>query len=147
MEKTKSINFDPVKYNVLKEISVRGVKVNGSLSPYDIPRQAKVSYDELSKVFKIHFVYLTPDEPKSEKRASPDIALFFGQSSGKLYDIHVHKQDQANLLDIKIQLVAKIGDLADESEKSTPPNYIKELNLLVAKKFLEENTELFIVAA
>ena len=143
MEKTKNINLESAKYNVLKEIIVRGVKMRGSLSPYDIPRQAKVSYDAFAKVFKIHFVYLTPDEPTTEKKTSPDISLFLGRSSGKLYDIRVQGQEPADLFNIKVQLVAQIGHLAMESETSNPPNYIKELNLLVAKKFLEENSELY----
>jgi hypothetical protein len=143
MEKTKNITLEPKRYNVRKEIMVRGVKVDGSLSPYDIPRQAKISHDEFARIFKIHFVYLTPDEPTSEQKLSPDISVFLGQSSGKLYDIQVREQDVANLPNIKLELVAQIGNLATASEASTPPNYIKELNLLVAKKFLEENPDVY----
>jgi len=146
MEKTRKINLEAARYNLLKGITIRGVKVQGSLSPYDIPREAAVSYDEMAREYKIHFVYLTPDEPKSERKASPEISLFLGQTSGKLYDIVVRRQELGSLFKIRLELIAKISDLAQETEKSTPPNYIKELNLLVAKKFLEENQELYSVA-
>ncbi len=143
MEKTKRIILQADKYNLLKEITIQGVTVKGSLSPYDIPRQATVSYDQLAKEYKIHFDYLTPEEPKIENKASAEISLFLGQSSGKLYDILVCGQEPGSLMEIKLELIAKVTDLAEETERSTPPNYTKELNLLVAKKFLEENQELY----
>lgn len=147
MEKIKNIDLEPAKYNVSKEFVIRGVKLNGSLSPYDIPRQAKVSYDARERLFKIHFVYLTPDEPTKELKTSSDISLYLGQSSGKLYDIYVRGQAPENLLSIRLQLVSQLHDLAAESEVSNPPNYIKELNLLAAEKFLDENHEVYEVTA
>jgi hypothetical protein len=146
MEITKKINLEAGKYNILKDIIVNGVKVKGSLSPYDIPRQATVSYDRLGREYRIHFAYLTPDEPKKQTKISPEIWLFMGQSSGKLYDIVIRKQEQESIREIILRLIAKIDDLAQETERSTPPNYIKELNLLVAKKFLEENQDLYSLA-
>ena len=139
----KKINLEGEKYNQLQELTIRGVKIKGSLSPYDIPRQATVSYDEKEREYKIHFIYLTPDEPKSEKKASAEISLFLGQSSGKLYDIVIRGQAPGNLRNIQVELISKIADLAQETERKTPLNYRKELNLLVAKKFLEENQELY----
>ena len=53
----KEVTLDASKYNEIREIWVQGVKVKGSLSPYDVPRQADISYDDSSKEYKIHFVY------------------------------------------------------------------------------------------
>ena len=134
----KEVTLDTSKYNEIREICIQGVKVKGSLSPYDLPRQADISYNDSSKEYKIHFVYLTPDEPKSEQKVSQIISLFLGQSSGKLYDIVVRAQELVDLQHIRFQLISEVGALAEQSEKAVHPNYIKEFNLLAAKRMLEE---------
>lgn len=142
---TKRLNIEAQEYNQIKDLTLHGHMVRGALSPYDLPRQATVAYEPEKREFRIHFIYLTPDEPTAENPVSKEISLYLGEKSGKLYDIVIRGQAPDALRAVRLKLIGKVEDLARESEKDSPANYVKQLNLLVAKRFLEERDELYTV--
>ncbi len=143
MTKTKRITIETERYNQIKELTVRGHKVSGTLSPYDVPRQAAVAYDSEKREYRIRLIYLTPDEPTTESPVSKEVSFYLGVESGKLYEVLIRGQEPGHIKDVRLQLVDRVNELAIKSQQSSPHNYVKQLNLLAAKKFLEEKEELY----
>jgi hypothetical protein len=58
------------------------------LSPYDIPRYARIWHDVRESRLHLEFRYLTPDEPKEEFK-NDRISLKLGRMSKKFYSLSV----------------------------------------------------------
>jgi hypothetical protein len=142
MTTTKTVEIEPEKYNQTKEIRIQGATLFGSLSPFDVPREATATYDQQRKEFRIKLRYLTPDEPRATVDVAKEIVLLVGKNSGKLYEIVVRGQEPQT---IKIQLTAKVGELARESERTFPQDFVRRLNLETAQRVLEDKQELYAV--
>ncbi len=123
------------------EITFRGVK--GTLSPYDIPEVAIVTYDENTKVFAIEFKYLTPDEPKQLAESRDDIKIYTGKLSGKLYKIEILNQDKENLPKMKVEIVAVVDGLISRKKKEEWSKFVEQLNFAVVRDFLSKEKELY----
>jgi hypothetical protein len=144
---TKRVDLDSAHYNQVQDLKVAGVTVRGSLSPFDVPRQVAASYDDQSKEYRIFLKYLTPDEPTTMTDLSKEIAVFLGQSSGKLYQILIRRQEPGTIRNLKLTVTNSVDDLVSrELRVGDPSSYLQHLNLLVAKKVFEENPELYSVA-
>lgn len=143
----KKIDLDSAQYNQIQDVKVGGVTIRGSLSPYDVPRQAAVTYDDATKEYRIFLQYLTPDEPTKVRELSNGIAVFLGQNSGKLYQILIRGQEPRTIQNLRVTLLSRVDDLVSrQAEDATPSSYLQHLNLLAAKKVLEDNQELYSVA-
>lgn len=143
----KKVDLDSARYNQIQDMNVAGVTIRGSLSPFDVPRQAAATYDDKTREYRIFLYYLTPDEPTKIKDLSKDIAVFLGQNSGKLYQILIRGQEPRTIQNFRVTLLNRVDDLVSrEAENETPSGYLQHLNLLVAKRVLEDNQELYSVA-
>ena len=146
MKRTKTILLDTAKFNRIRNLEVHGLNVPGALSPYDVPKEATIAYDDLTKDFTINLKYLTEDEPIKELRAATDMLLYLGKGSGKLYRVVIKGQDAATLHDVRHRLAASVEDLAEKSRKSRPSSLVEFLNLETTKQLLEETPEVYAVA-
>ncbi len=63
-----------------------------TLSPFDIPRHARIWYDEPHKRLHLEFKYLTPDEPKEQLHMNR-VVLNIGKISKKFYSLSVSDVD------------------------------------------------------
>jgi hypothetical protein len=66
----------------------KGVHLELSLSPYDIPERVRGYYNEELKRFVIEFRYIN-DEPLVERKLSDHVIVKEGKNSGRLYDVLV----------------------------------------------------------
>ncbi len=121
-----------------KAITIHGV-AQGYLSPYDVPRKAKATYQNKKKLFSIKFDYLTPNEPKDEKIYGGGITtLYIGKTSGKLYGINIRCESKEQLPElVSIQVTPVLGKLIADSENN-PSRLVAHENLSTTKAFLEE---------
>jgi hypothetical protein len=147
MQRIKKFEFSPEKYNQIKEIQIEGRTIQGSLSPFDFPREATAVYDDESKDFRILFSYLTPSEPRVIRELSNELVVYLGESSGKLYEILIRNQEPAAIEHFKPTLFSQVEDLAHSENRTEQNKYVQELNLRVAKEMLEQEPELFSVAS
>ncbi len=145
MKLTKTVLFDTARFNQIRNLEVHGINVPGALSPYDVPKEATIAYDDLTKDFTIYLKYLTQDEPTKEWKAANDMSMYLGKASGKVYRILVKGQDAAGLSNLSLRLAAGLEDLAQQSKKSRPSRLVEFLNLETTKHLLEQTPELYLV--
>lgn len=125
-----------------KMIIIHG-EAQGYLSPYDVPRKAKVSFNNEKNLFSIDFDYLTPNEPRDKKTYGGGVTtLYFGKTSGKLYSINIHCQSKEQLPElVSIEVTPVLGELIADS-KDNPNRLVEYENLSTTKAFLEEEPSL-----
>lgn len=119
------------RQSVIKEGNVRF-----SLTPYDIPRSARVIWDDVNHILTIEFLYLTPDEPRRVIRVNDDIELSIGQFSNKLYSARVGNiQTPTNGLD---GLISALENARRGFDINRPKDRLTYWNYSLAKDFLSE---------
>jgi hypothetical protein len=141
MKLTKEI---PVEFEFAdrQSIVVGEEKIRVSLSPYDVPSLVRISYDEVVELLQIRFVYLTPDEPTSQRELD-EVRIELGSYSNKLYAIYVSNVTSENLPTIGEKCKSAVERLLRDYNKEEPKNYLPYMNLSLAKDFLKTHTQLF----
>lgn len=82
------IPLKPEEIDSKEQTAGRGVHLELSLSPYDIPERVRGYYSDELKRFVIEFRYIN-DEPLVERKLSDHVTAKEGKSSGRLYDVLV----------------------------------------------------------
>jgi hypothetical protein len=83
--------LDPKTLDNLQEETKKGVHVEVSLSPYDIPEALRGYYSEDKKKFIIELKYIS-DETLVEKKVSDHMQLLEGKNSQRLYGFRIDAQ-------------------------------------------------------
>tara|TARA_B110001469_G_C9586877_1_gene291149 strand:- start:99 stop:533 length:435 start_codon:yes stop_codon:yes gene_type:complete len=105
-----------------------GMKLEVSLSPYDIPQAARAYYCAEKDRFIVEFRYLT-EEVQTPRAIQEHTTVYEGKNSGRLYAIHCDlKAMNIDELDIAINLVKDDFD----SPQSQNPRRDKNLKVLEA---------------
>ncbi len=125
-----------------KKIVIEGV-VQGQLSPYDVPRKAKATYDDKKKILSIKFDYLTSREPTIlQSTSEEEINLHTGKISGKLYEVEIYCPSEAHLPDvIKVKITSALDRLIEDSERKEPSRLVQKENLSATRDFLKEEPD------
>ena len=110
-----------------------------SLTPFDIPRSARITWDELSKLLTIDFQYLTPDEPKKLVKINRDIEMSIGKFSYKLYSAIVARTDSA--LGAADKLSAALEQARAKLDVQKPQQRIPYWNYSLAQDFLSSEAQ------
>ena len=125
-----------------KGILIEGV-IQGQLSPYDVPRKVKATYDEKEKTFSLKFDYLTSREPTTIEHSSDKIKLHIGKISGKLYEVNIHcpsKEDRPDIIQVKV--TSALDNLIEDSEKKDPSRLVQKENLSATRNYLKEESDI-----
>ena len=121
MSKVRWIDIDPDEIDSKERGAKKGVHLEFSLSPYDIPERVRGFYCEDRKRFVIEFRYMT-EEPLVERKLTPHVTVMEGKGSGRLYDI---------LVDVDALNVGRITAAIQEVEEvpgSQPASKREQLN-------------------
>jgi hypothetical protein len=84
--KTPWISLDPEEIDSTEQEARKGVHLEFSLSPYDIPEGVRGYYCDDAKRFIIEFKYMT-EEPVMERKLSEHVSVREGRNSGRLHDV------------------------------------------------------------
>jgi hypothetical protein len=119
----------------------------GQLSPFDVPERATSTYDAARKQLRIRFEYLTPEEPRIEKRFQGDLSLWIGKRSSKLYEVVLERVDLDTVPEVRVRIVAAIDDLRKAMPAREPKNAVGILNLVLAEELFKKEPQLLAVGA
>ena len=92
---------------------IRGVEVELSVSPYDIPEAVRGYFSEVKDRFVVEFKYMAyePTETKSEDRYT---SLVLGKNSRRLYAIELDVTAlQVDKVELRIGVVKEVNDTLD----------------------------------
>lgn len=139
---TKTI---PIKGDYGPKIEYRGEYTKFSLSPYDVPQYARVSYDKEKHILSIEFKYLTPDEPRHFVAPTDKISFEIGKSSGKIYKIKLEKIESGSKISkITIEMIEKeVDEFIEKIPSKDERNEVQILNFGLAKDILKYEKDLF----
>ena len=84
--KSEWIRLNAEEIDAKERAGHKGVHLEFSLSPYDIPDRVRGYYCDKVKRFVIEFRYMT-EEPLTERRLSEHVSVKEGKNSGRLYDV------------------------------------------------------------
>lgn len=121
--------------------AVDGVKIELSVSPYDIPSEVRGDFDEGRRRFVIEFKYLQ-DEPWILRASEPHVALRIGKHSHRLYGVEVDVNAlNAKQVSLKVkareEVNAAIEGLAEREGSNAFVNY------KAVESILQKTPELF----
>jgi hypothetical protein len=105
-----------------------------SLTPFDIPRSARVTWDEQCKSLTIEFQYLTPDEPKGAVRVNRDVEMSTGKFSHKFYGAIVSHAN--SVIEATHKLTAALEEIRRRFDVQKPQQRIPYWNYSLARDFL-----------
>lgn len=123
--KTQWIDIDPEEIDAKERGAKKGIHLEFSLSPYEIPERVRGYYCEDLKRFVIEFRYMT-DEPLVERRVSEHVSMKEGRNSGRLYDV---------LLDVDGLNVDRISAAISEAEDAPAPDRVGNRQQLNSRLF------------
>lgn len=121
---------------VTRQSLVEEGNVRLSLTPFDIPRSARIVWDEGKRVLTIEFRYLTPDEPREPIPVNPHIEMSIGKFSYKLYSAKItNSQTPVEAID---ELIKALENARRKFDVSHPKERVPYWNYSLAKDFLAE---------
>jgi hypothetical protein len=86
---SRTIQIDSQKYNKSRKATVRGVDVEVSPSPYDVPYAVAVDYFSGWGVVTIRFKYLADEVTVQVPTRTSALSLEIGKNSRRIYGIEV----------------------------------------------------------
>jgi hypothetical protein len=131
------IYLRPDEIDLKESEAERGVQLQSSLSPYDIPEQLRGYYSEFLKRFVIEFRYMT-DESLVERKLSDHVTIKEGKNSGRLYDI---------LVDVEAPNVHRITEAIREAKLHIGETKRKRLNARLFDAVQEHLTPMLLAYA
>jgi hypothetical protein len=84
--KAEWIHLKPNEIDCKHQGGKKGIHLEFSLSPYDIPDRVRGRYCPERKRFVIEFRYIS-EEPLTERRLTEHVSVKEGTNSGRLYDV------------------------------------------------------------
>lgn len=139
MTASKRLAIDPAKFIRPNLVEIRGVKVEVSVSPYDIPDHVSGDYDKNAKRFVIRFHYPVDDEPLTAVEHAKNVHFHIGKHSQRLYEV-VLDVDAMNVsaVELKLQVQRAVEAFARE------PRHARSENYRIANEVIDEQgTEMF----
>ncbi len=114
--------------------SVRGLSIELSLSPYDLPREVEGRLDKATAIFHIFFRYLDQEEAVP-KRLNDTITMKIGKNSGKIlgFEIQVEK---LGIQEIAVQITHAV-----QSEIPHLTKFNQKANFEVIRSVLDRNKD------
>jgi hypothetical protein len=82
------IPLDPKQLDAKQEEASKGMHLEFSLSPYDIPQSVRGYYCEDRKRFVIEFKYIT-EETLNERKLAEHVSVQEGKNSGRMYKVFI----------------------------------------------------------
>lgn len=142
MKKVVEIDLQLGADYVTRQSLIEEGNVRLSLTPFDIPRSARITWDEGERVLTIEFLYLTPDEPRTTLWINKVIEMSIGKFSYKLYAVRVNNSPTpVEAIDGVIQALENARRRFDVSQ---PKQRVPYWNYSLAKDFFtkEKNEKL-----
>lgn len=97
--------------------TIRGVKVNVYLSPYDVPDGVRGYFDAKKKKFVIEFKYIA-EEPKRSEVVDEHVSVTVGRRTGRLHAIEVDTvRLKANAVMLQTHVPKAVDDAIAESAR------------------------------
>lgn len=139
---TKEVPIDQNKVrSEMRELNIKGIK-RGTISPFDMPRSAAISYNQNEKVFICEFNYMTSEALFPEQMGqvgSSTLIFHLGKNSGKLYKIELQNIERDQIPKITVEVVEVIdSELSEMRQLGTQTS--KMLNFLSARKAIEKTS-------
>lgn len=82
------IQVDESKYSEARPDEARSVRIEMSVSPYNVPQQVRGQFDSAKRMFVIDFQYID-DEPTRHLRVDDHVVASVGRKSGRVYSLAV----------------------------------------------------------
>src|SRR5690606_22213962 len=82
------IQVDESKYNEARTEEARSVRIELSVSPYNVPQQVRGQFDQAKRLFVIDFQYID-DEPTRSMKVDDHVIASVGRKSGRVYSLAV----------------------------------------------------------
>ena len=89
---TTNIAVEWSRINKPKEKNIRGVDTITMLSPFNLPENVSVAFDENTRIAHFKFEYLTNEKTHTEKvcvRGEYELRLALGKVSNRVYEIEI----------------------------------------------------------
>lgn len=120
--------------------SLKGVKVDVLVSPYDVPEAVRGYLDNQQKCFVIEFKYISA-EPTIERSQDANVTLRVGRNSGRLYAIQldVTKFDTNNV-QLRLEVAEVLRNVMTHLVQK-PVSPMRKSNYRMAKSVIEENNK------
>lgn len=137
------IRIDPSLSSEAIAPEQEGVQINLIMSPFDVPRFMRGSFDAASRRFIIEFKYIG-EEPIKRQESDKNITLRVGKHSGRLYGIEVNVEELGvNAVQLRVHIPKVIDNAIDKQiqrlEMSERPQRLnRRANFEVAKRALSE---------
>lgn len=123
MKTIKSNRWIPLKPESFDESHKekrKGIHIEVSLSPYDIPEGVLGFFREDKKQFVIKLKYIS-EEPTKEQRVSPHMCALIGRNSGRLYgfliDVGALDVDKVSIAILEELNPSKIEDITKDNSR------------------------------
>lgn len=115
------------------------VKIQLSVSPYDVPEAVRGFFTDSGKSFVIEFKYLD-DEPKEERPADHEVTLHIGKNSGRLYKIQVNVEAlEPDVSSVGLEL--RVIDVAENALRRFANESERQKNVSVARNVLADHEQ------
>jgi hypothetical protein len=88
-----------------------------TISLYDVPEGISTSFDPKSNQFTVRFAYVTPGEATKSVDVGPNITVYVGKHSNRLYRLIVSGVKKVKLFNIQSAVMSAVDELKRNAEE------------------------------